>query len=493
MAYDYETNNLADEMIGEEEEENNQEMIISNLASHVQDRWQIMRDHKKDHIEERLKKCQRMFDMEYDPDILSEIRSIGGSEIYMGIVSIQCRTAISWLHDTLRGQGTEKPWSIKPTPLPEPPQDLKNMLQEIMQTQLAQYYMQANGEIDEISRTEIENELKEKSMRELRYQSEKRVERMEKKIEDQLSEGHFYNAIKKFIHNLTIFPFSVLKGPIIRKYKKIVYTEQGMDVVDDLREEWECVDPFKFYWAPWGDDINKIPVIELHHLTREQVENMIGQPGYDEEAVRETLQNFGNNTWLDYSKDVIENLTDKDFDDAHDDIAVALQLWDRIPGEMLIQWGMSEKEIPDRDKSYPCEVWKMGNKIIKAILNYDILGRKPYYATSYEVVPGKIDGNGIADLCKDCQAMCNAAARALANNMGISSGPQVGINVSRLAEGEDIEQMRPWKIWQFQTPQYNDNNPPISFFQPNSNIAELDAVMKNIVKERTKLRAFRNT
>ena len=72
--------------------------------------------------------------------------------------------------------------------------------------------------------------------------------------------------------------------------------------------------------------------------------------------------------------------------------------------------------------------------------------------------------------------MCNAAARSLANNMGISSGPQVGVNISRLPAGEDITQMYPWKIWQFQQSEYGDSSPPINFFQPNSNAQELMAV-----------------
>jgi hypothetical protein len=72
--------------------------------------------------------------------------------------------------------------------------------------------------------------------------------------------------------------------------------------------------------------------------------------------------------------------------------------------------------------------------------------------------------------------MVNAAARALANNMGISSGPQVGVNVSRMPAGEDLTQMYPWKIWQFQNSDYNDGSAPIQFFQPNSNAQELMAV-----------------
>jgi hypothetical protein len=72
--------------------------------------------------------------------------------------------------------------------------------------------------------------------------------------------------------------------------------------------------------------------------------------------------------------------------------------------------------------------------------------------------------------------MCNAAARSLSNNMGISSGPQVGVNISRLPAGEDITQMYPWKIWQFQQSEYGDSSPPINFFQPDSNAGALMAV-----------------
>jgi hypothetical protein len=74
--------------------------------------------------------------------------------------------------------------------------------------------------------------------------------------------------------------------------------------------------------------------------------------------------------------------------------------------------------------------------------------------------------------------MCNAAARALSNNMGISSGPQVGVNVSRLPAGEPITQMHPWKIWQFQSSDYQDSSKPLDFFQPQSNAQELMSVFE---------------
>lgn len=458
--------------------------MIQGLAAHVRHRWEVMRDHKRVTVEDRLSKCIRARNMEYEPEKLAEIREQGGSEIFMGIVSTKCRTATAWLRDTLLGTGADKPWSLSPTPIPEVPPDVTQAMQQIMQANLQEYYAAGNPPVSPDELKQLAGGMKDTAMRAMKFEAEKRVDRMEQKMEDQLTEGGWTKALYEFTNDLATFPFAVIKGPIPRKRKAMKYVQGGLAAVDVLRDEWERVDPYKFYWSPWGDDIQNMPIMELHHLTREDVEAMLGVDGYDESAVRSLLADFGAGgfEWLEHYDSEMEDVTDKDYDDAHDDVIAALQLWDSIPGDLLIEWGMDEAEIEDPQKSYPCEVWMVDNIVIKAVLNYDPLGRKPYYITSFEKVPGRVDGNGVADLCMDAQNMCNAAARALANNMGISSGPQVGVNVSRLPSGEDITQMYPWKIWQFKQSEYGDASPPMSFFQPNSNAQELMAVFKQFME-----------
>ena len=452
--------------------------LIVGLASHARKRWEIMRDHHTENIEPRLSECVRARNMEYEPGKAAEIREQGGSEIFMGIVSSKCRTATAWLRDTLLGTGADKPWSLSATPIPEVPPDVAADLQNIMQMNLQQYYADGNGEIPPMELKKLASGMKDTAMRSMKFEAEKRVERMEMKMEDQMVEGGFVKALFDFTNDVATFPHAILKGPIPRKRKTMKYVEGGLGVVDVLRDEWERVDPFKFYYAPWADDVQNMPIIELHHLTREDVEDMLGVEGYDEDAVRSILSDFGSGgfDWLDHDMAEMEEVTGVDFDDAHSDVVAALQLWDTIPGDILLDWGLDEAEIEDPQKSYPCEVWMVNNTVIRAVLNYDPLGRKPYYVTSFEKVPGRLDGNGVADLCMDAQNMCNAAARALANNMGISSGPQVGVNISRLPAGEDITQMYPWKIWQFRQSDFADSTPPMSFFQPNSNAQELMSV-----------------
>ena len=459
-------------------EKKQQAPLIVGLSSHVRKRWEVMRDHKKQDIEERLTKTARARNMEYSAAKMAEIKAQGGSEIFMGIVSTKCRTATAWLRDTLLGTGGDKPWSISATPVPDVPPDIITKLQGIMQQNLMQFYAQGGDAVDPTNLKQLASGMKDTAMREMKHEAEKRVDRMEKKMEDQLIEGGFIKALFEFTNDIATYPFATLKGPVPRKRKVLEWAEGGLAPTETVRDEWERVDPYKFYWAPWGDDIQNMPVIEVHHLTREDVEGMIGVEGYDEDAIRSLLSDFGVGgfDWLDKDDTEMEDLEGKDFDDAASDLVAAIQLWDSIPGHLLIEWGLKEKEIDDPQRSYPCEVWMVNNVVIKAVLNYDMLGRKPYYVTSFEKVPGRIDGNGVADLCMDAQSMCNAAARSLSNNMGISSGPQVGVNVSRLPAGEDITQMYPWKIWQFQQSEYGDVSQPINFFQPNSNAQALMAV-----------------
>jgi hypothetical protein len=60
--------------------------------------------------------------------------------------------------------------------------------------------------------------------------------------------------------------------------------------------------------------------------------------------------------------------------------------------------------------------------------------------------------------------------------MAIASGPQVEVNVDRVADGEAITKPYPWKLWQTTTDLTGNNQPAIRFFQPMTNVQELMGV-----------------
>ena len=455
--------------------------VIQGLAAHVRTRWDSARTAKRK-LEERMLQCLRQRNGEYDPDKAQELAEQGGSDIYINLTSVKCRAATSWLRDTLLGSGADKPWSIEGTPNPDMPPEILQSLQAELAQQLMMHIEQGGQPPSQEELRQIAMQMKDEAQRQLKEESAERVSRMERKMEDQLIEGGWHKAFNEFLDDIVTFPYAVLKGPIKRKRKSLQWQAGKLVPVETIRNEWERVDPFMLYWAPWSWELGDGYVIERHRMTAEDLQALIGVPGYNDDAIRTVLNEFDTSgmkewLWTDASKAQAEG---KYVTEAiiSGDLIDALQLWDSVKGSLLLEWGLTKKEIPDPALSYPCEVWLIGNTVIRAVLNYDPLGRKPYYLTSYENLPGSVDGKGVTDLCRDAQAMVNAAGRALANNMGISSGPQVGVNISRLPAGEDITDMHPWKIWQFTASEVNDSTAPITFFQPNSNAQELMGVFE---------------
>lgn len=464
-----------------ESDRQNAQPVIRGLASHTKERWGSAKDAKRE-LEERVLECLRQRQGKYDPAKLSEIQRDGGSEIFIQLTSVKCRAATSWLRDALLGTGADKPWGLHTTPIPELPPQTIDSLKAQMAAQLMQVYSQGEQAPDEEQLRVLATDMKDLAMRKMKEDADARVSRMETRMEDQLVEGGWLRAFNEFLDDIVTFPFACVKGPVKRRRTKLIWQGDELVPVEEIRNEWERVDPFNLYWAPWASDIQDGFVIERHKLTRMDLEALKGVEGYSTESIDTVLLNFERGSlkewlWTDSAqaeaegKDITEALNTNDLIDA-------LQLWDTIPGSMLIDWDSSFKDTIEPTKIYPCEVWLIGSTVIRAVINYDPIGRKPYYLTSFEKVPGALDGNGVADLCRDSQAMVNAAARSLSNNMGISSGPQVGVNISRLPPGEDITQMYPWKIWQFQAADYADNTQPLTFYQPNSNAQELMAVFE---------------
>ena len=464
-------------------EEANNKPLIQGLAGHIKQFWEDAKSAKEYEVEDRMLRAMRARRGEYDPEVLSEIQKTGGSEIYMMLTSSKCRAAASWIRDVLLGTKDEKPWTISPTPLPDlPPVIAKSVA--ALATKEAQEYEQMTGlQVGQQDMERIVSYMKDRIVANARQRAAEMCKRMEDKMEDQLVEGGFQRAIAEFIEDIVTFPSAVIKGPVVRNKKKLQWIpaaggEFELKVEDKLVLEWQRVDPFMLYPAAHSTDVDDGDLIERHKLSRQALVEMKGVEGYSNEAIDAVLDEYGAgglNEWVsvDSSKAEVEGKSSAMVGQNSSGLIDALQFWGSVQGKMLIEWGMDEKTIPDPLKDYQIEGWLIGRWVIKAMLNPDPVGRKPYYKASYEEVPGTFWGNAVADLCRDTQTQCNQAARAIANNTGLASGPQATVNVDRLPPGEDITQMYPWKIWQTTSDPYGSSAQPVSFFQPQSIAGEL--------------------
>lgn len=460
--------------------------VMGSLVQHIRKHWEMARKAKLQPELDMLS-AVRSRRGEYDPDRLAQIKKQGGSEIYMMLFATKARQAKALLVDVLIGAGTEKPWTIQPTPVPElPPTEVSGIMQavyeQVAQAEMAGVPMSVSDVRQRLvdAKQELENQVMETA----------RIyaERAENKIEDMMVEGGWMEALDQFLDDMMVFKTAFLKGPIVRNKKQLTWV-QGKDGSYTPQEaqqrvtEWERVDPFNIYPSPWNRSVHDGFLIERHKLSRGDLNELIGIEGYSEDAIKAVLDSYGKGglhewTNIDNQRASAEGRDTLSAHQNYSDLIDALQYWGCVSGKMLREWGMTEKEVPDDTKEYEVEAWLVDKWVIKAVINPDPLQRRPYYADGYSRTPGAFWHNSLYDCIRDCQDMCNSAARALANNLGIASGPQVAINVDRLPPGEAITEMFPWKLWQTQSDPMGSSAPAIDFFQPSSNANELMSVFQ---------------
>ena len=461
--------------------------VIVGLSSYLRGAFEAAK-RAKDPIEDFMLKAMRHRQGEYDADKVSAIRAQGGSEIYMMLTEVKCRAAESWLRDILMDTGTP-PWNIKPTPLPTLPDSRDQVITEILGKRVVEFIQTVGQAPSPVEVDEIREVIAQDKRFEMLKDAQNRADKMKRKIEDQFAEGGFSSAFNEFITDLVTFPCAIVKGPVIRRQRKLGWDvdNEGNTVAiatEELAPEFERVDPFKFYPEPGISHINDGYVFEHHPLTRMDLADLIGVPGYDNDAIRAVLEHGNGQSWISpFSAHEQDELESKHSTaNRPTEIFDALEFWGKVSGRMLIEWGLSEEDVADPDKEYDANVWVIGNYVIKAILNYDPLGEKPYAATSFIKNPGSFWGKGIPEIIEDLQSVCNASARSLVNNMGIASGPQVEVNLERIPSNEDITQLHPWRIWQVLSDPLGSSAPAVRFNQPNDNSAQLMAVYEKFSK-----------
>ena len=467
-------------------ERQNQPMILG-LAAHMRACWDVAQQAKKP-IENIMLRAMRQRNGEYEADKLQAIQAQGGSEIYMMITEVKCRAAESWLRDILLDTGTP-PWDVQATPIPDLSPVQAKEIQDIFANRVLEQLQSTGQAPTQAQMMELREMVSQDYRFTLLQDAQNRVDKMKLKIQDQFAQGGWPEAFNDFVTDLVTYPAAFIKGPVVRRQRALGWKVDATgrtvaEPIERIAPEYERVDPFRIYPEPGITRIEEGYIFEHHPLSRIDLSDLIGVPGYDEDAIRKILDEGSGPSWIGEDVELIKEEQERKYYSYMKPTETfdALEFWGKVSGKMLREWGMSEEEIPDEAREYDANVWMIGNYVIKAVLNYDPLGQKPYSKTSFIKCPGAFWGKGIPEIIEDIQDMCNAAARALANNMGIASGPQVEVNLDRIPPNEDITQMYPWKIWQVTNDPVGSSAPAVRFTQPEDNANTLMAVYEKFTR-----------
>ena len=455
------------------------EQTMTDLAGYVRGMYDMFRTHR-DMVSggwsSRLMHALRTFNGEYHPSKLQEIRQFGGSEVYARIVAMKCRGASSLLRDVYLSP--DKPWGLAPPADPDVPPEIQSHVQRLVEIELQE--VQAMGA--QVEPTQIKGRVEGLMAEAKKAETKKATKRAlaaENRIEELLQEGGFYHALAELVVDVPLFPYGVLKGPVVKVVPSVTWGEQGPSTQQIPRMFWQRLSPFDVYWSPGAGTIQAADVIERGRLSRAEINDCLDLPGYMHEEVRAVLDEYGRgglaDDWDSYDAEraVQENRENPRYN--RSGMINFLCFNGNIQGRMLSDWGMQGITDPMRD--YKVELYLIGTHVIKCQMNPSPRQRHNYFITSFEKVPGTPVGNGLPDILADIEDVANATLRALVNNLSIASGPQVVVTDDRLTAGEDGEDLYPWKRWHVNSdPMGNNTQAPISFFQPNSNAQDLLAI-----------------
>jgi hypothetical protein len=468
------------------------------LAGYIRQQWDMMVRHRNtvNGWSDRLLSSLRAMQGQYDPQKLAEIKKFGGSEVYARLTAAKCRGATSLLRDVYLG--ADRAWGLKEPSDPMIPSDALDAIQKLVTLEVQSAAMGAppvpdpTGASPGMPPVPPEQPNPDKIQKRVfqlmvaaRDAAKKHAHEQtliaEDKIEEILVQGNFYNALGDCLIDVPSFPFCVLKGPTVRMTMDIKW--EGGQAIPTKRARlwWERVSPFDLWWTPGVSDIESAEIIHRLRVTRTDLNDLIGLPGYNTENIRAVLEFYGRGglteNWdsTDASRAVMENRENPVMNLSN--LITTLEFHGNVQGRMLLEYGFTPREIPDPLRDYAIQAWLIGQYLIKVQLSPSLRRRKPFYITSFEKQPGSPIGNGIPDIISDIQEVCNATLRSVVNNISIASGPQVVVNDDRLSGQENGEELYPWKRWHVTNPAVaGTTEPPISFFQPQSNAQELMGV-----------------
>lgn len=434
----------------------------------------------KQPTEEEWIRDLRAYNSQYDPETLARIGD--RSKIFVSLTHTKTMAAYSRIIDMLFSSSM-KPWAVKPTPVPEGVPDEEG---RIAFEKFRQEVVNAveGGEVgpEEDPRMVLMQKMKQFETKYRLRQKKLARERallMSEQIDDQLQEMKFESAAKRALHEMCIVGTGAVKGAMMK------IDQQRSWQMSDGKESWDIsfsesprpdakmVSVFNLYPDPYSEDLNEIPgIFERHVMTRTQFRALANNKKFKKEVIELIILNHpgGNHTDLQHEIDRrnIANLT------VHGNSGrfEVLEYWGNIDGAKLSNYGV---EVKDPAREYQANVWICDGRVIMARLNPTPEQRIPYQLVPFERMPHQLWGLGPPRMMRSSQATLNASARALLDNLGISSGPQFELNVDMLADGENPSEMFPFKIWHREGG--DASTPMIRQFQPNSNTPQLVGVM----------------
>lgn len=424
--------------------------ISDALGAYVRAKFTRAVEHKQG-ITTLLRKCT---------DQLRGIIPCGGEEdvpICMNITAPMVRGVEGLLSNVVVGSSTSRVFVIKPTPDPE-----------LSPTDAAALQQKLAADIPKILAGHTNAVLVEKEMRNMEAAlkteqvklSMDRADKLTTVVHDKLIESNWYDVQSQILRSFCSEPTAIAKYPAVRSIEVLEYQDGMVTPVTKLVKAVEPISPYNFFPSPGATDPQSAEfVIEVRKANKNDLLDYASVPGYDSDGLLYLLEQYPTG----YEEDALEVTAktlegNEDDDDETSDTSINLYdllgFFGKIPGSYLVQYGV---QVEDEQRLYEAELWSCADIIIRATLNPHPLGKRPFYAASFERVEGSFWGECVTSKVAEPQRICTAAVKSAIRNAAFSSGPIGEVDESRVADEDDPTFIEPW-VLKLVKPDRNNNS-----------------------------------
>lgn len=253
-------------------------------------------------------------------------------------------------------------------------------------------------------------------------QAKERVERARRRIEDWHVECQWHAVIRTVIEDAARIGVGVLKGPVPMKKTRSVWSaeQNALRQVVTIQPGSKAVDPWNFYPDPaCGENIhNGSFVWERDFLTKKQLRELIGKPGYIDSQIHACLEEGATRANATFSP--VEDMR------APPGESNRFEIW--------YFYGTAERDDLEAagydvegivDPHAPVLVEMVNNRVIKAIRNPLDDGEFPYDVMVWQRRISHWAGIGVARQNRTPQRIVTAGTRNLMDNAGLAAGPMI--------------------------------------------------------------------
>lgn len=332
----------------------------------------------------------------------------------------------------------DRNFALRPTPIPQLSEQQHRMLMQSLQQRQMQQAMPGQG-MPMAQVIDIAAFLKAKE-----EDANQRASRAQTRIDDWLVEWQYHAEARKVIEDCAKLGTGILKGPVPTRRKRSK-VDQGPDgslelsIVKEIGPNSVRVDPWSIYPDPsCGEDIqNGSYLFERELLSARQLRELIGQPGYITEAVKESLKEGPSKI----------NVTEHNRSTKDDDRFEAWYFYGQISESDLESLTPAGRGTTDDEEFVDVVCTIVNDHIIKVAPSHLDSGDFPFDVMPWQRRQGMPFGIGVAKQINVPQRMLNAATRNMSDNSGLSGAPQIVMFKGVVEPADGVMELVPRKLW----------------------------------------------